>query len=306
MKNSNNNILIFGDLMIDEYWYSNVTRISPEAPVPIAHINHNEIRLGGAANVANNLSAFGSKIELCGVVGKDTAAKILKDMCIELNIIPRFITVPEIPTTKKLRIVSSGHHMMRCDFEGTFTGSLIKLINFNEMILSSKIIVFSDYHKGALNNITEMLKICKSHNKISIVDPKSENLSDYQYAYILKPNYKEFRKLFKCKINETEIILTLLNKYQIEHLIVTCGSEGVMYFDRSVGQNKIEAIPVEVYDVTGAGDTFNAALTYAIICKNEMLNAIKFANACAGTVVQKRGTSILSLSEVNNLKSIWL
>jgi rfaE bifunctional protein kinase chain/domain len=306
LKNSNNNILIFGDLMIDEYWYSNVTRISPEAPVPIAHINHNEIRLGGAANVANNLSAFGSKIELCGVVGKDTAAKILKDMCIELNIIPRFITVPEIPTTKKLRIVSSGHHMMRCDFEGTFTGSLIKLINFNEMILSSKIIVFSDYHKGALNNITEMLKICKSHNKISIVDPKSENLSDYQYAYILKPNYKEFRKLFKCKINETEIILTLLNKYQIEHLIVTCGSEGVMYFDRSVGQNKIEAIPVEVYDVTGAGDTFNAALTYAIICKNEMLNAIKFANACAGTVVQKRGTSILSLSEVNNLKSIWL
>lgn len=292
--------------MIDEYWYSNVTRISPEAPVPVAHVNHTEIRLGGAANVANNLSAFGSKIELCGIVGKDTDAEILKDMCIKLNIITRFITVPEIPTTKKLRIVSSGHQMMRCDFEGAFIGSLIKLINFNEMILLSEIIVFSDYNKGALNNITEMLEICKSHDKITIVDPKSENLSDYKYAHILKPNHKEFCKLFKCKINETQKILTLLNKYQIEHLIVTCGSEGVMHFERSAVQNKIDAIPVEVYDVTGAGDTFNAALTYAIICKSEMLSAIKFANACAGTVVQKRGTSILSLSEVNNLKSVWL
>ena len=301
----NNRISVFGDLMIDEYWDADVTRISPEAPVPVARVSSCETRLGGAANVANNLRMLGSEVELCGFVGDDDDGCRLRDICENLEIIPRFVITSQVPTTKKLRIVSSGNQLLRCDFEVTFEGSLLDFIDFEKLIEMSQIILFSDYKKGALNSIKRMLEICKHLGKFSIVDPKSDNLSDYKKAFVLKPNYQEFLRLFKYRKDQTQEIYNTLEEYEIEHLIVTCGDKGVLHFERSGGYSETAAIPVEVYDVTGAGDTFNAALAYALSCKKNMSASICFANACAGSVVQKRGTSVPSAFDIENIKSIW-
>lgn len=299
-------VLVLGDVMLDEYWNAEVSRISPEAPVPVANVNSLEVRLGGAANVAHNLVKAGVEVELLGVTGLDEDGRKLEGMCSKLGIKHLFFKSEKLVTTKKLRIISKNHQMMRCDFEKFFYGSLLDFINFEEILYRHEIVVFSDYKKGALNSIGEMLRICKRLKKTSIVDPKWCDLSIYSNTFLLKPNYNEFKNLFGCSLNDHEVIYKKLNEFEIEHLSVTCGEDGVKYFNRGGQFRKIDAEASELYDVTGAGDTFAASLAFALSNNNGIEQALAFANACSGRVVGKMGTSTLSQLEFEHLKEIWL
>ena len=299
-------VLVLGDVMVDEYWHAEVSRISPEAPVPVANVNSLEVRLGGAANVAHNLVKAGVEVELLGVIGLDEDGRKLQQMCSTLGIKHLFFKSKKLLTTKKLRVISKNHQLIRCDFETFFDGSLLDFINFEEILHSHEIVVFSDYEKGTLNSIGEMLKICKRLKKISIVDPKSGDLARYNNAFLLKPNYNEFKKLFSCSLNNQEVIYKKLNDFEIEHLAVTCGEDGVKYFNRCGQMEKIDAVASELYDVTGAGDTFAASLVFALSNNSKLEHALAFANACASRVVGKMGTSTLSQLEFEHLKEIWL
>jgi rfaE bifunctional protein kinase chain/domain len=299
-------VLVIGDVMLDEYWNAEVSRISPEAPVPVANVNSLEVRLGGAANVAHNLVKAGVEVELLGVIGVDEDGRKLQEMCSKLGMKHLFFKSEDLVTTKKLRVISKNHQMIRCDFEKLFYGSLLDFINFEQILYRHEIVVFSDYKKGALNSIGEMLKISKRLKKTSIVDPKLSDLFQYSNTFLLKPNYSEFKNLFRCSLNDHEVIFKKLNEFEIEHLAVTCSDDGVKYFNRGGHFKKIDAEASELYDVTGAGDTFAASVAFALSNQNEMEQALGFANACSGLVVGKMGTSTLSQLEFKRLKEIWL
>lgn len=298
-------IAVLGDVMLDEYWYSHVDRISPEAPVPVALYSHSEMRLGGAANVAHNLASIGTHVDLYGVIGEDDTGDKILELCETAEIKSKFLRHPTFTSTKKLRIMSGNSQLLRCDFEQKAEPTLEYINSIINKINEYKVIVLSDYGKGVLTHLPMFLKHCFEQKIPTFVDPKSNDINFFQYSEFLKPNEKEFRSLFKCDLDNINTIMGILNKYSIQNLIVTMGAKGVRYFTSDGMIRHFDVPEIEVFDVTGAGDTFSAAFCHMISAKRSIDTAIAVANLCARSVVNKVGTSILEEKELDKIMRIF-
>ena len=300
-------VLVIGDIILDKYIHGNVNRVSPEAPVPILRPEFEERRLGGAANVASNISALGSKVWLQGVVGKVEAAKEIRSLIKERNIKGFFIT-SKFPTISKLRILASRQQLLRVDSEEKFseedwtnTRNL-----FSKLISTTKasVLILSDYEKGTLRDIPLLIKQANKKNLYTLVDPKGNNFSKYKGANIITPNYLEFSNAVGGVSGESDLTLkakNLITDLKLDALLITRGAEGMTLIEKQEGKIKRSDFSTqaqEVFDVSGAGDTVIASLAASIACGFNLNDSVKISNIAAGIVVGKSGTATPRISEL--------
>ena len=305
MNLTTSEILVIGDVMLDRYWYGSTNRISPEAPVPIVNMISEEDRLGGAGNVAMNLSKLQAKAKIIGIIGDDENGKILKKLFLNNKILPNLITLPEFLTITKLRILSSNQQCIRVDFEKKNENSILDILiqKFNNELSTSKVVILSDYDKGTLNNSEKLIEIARNYNIPVVVDPKGLNFEKYKRATILIPNYSEFVAVVGKCINEAEIeykAQNLINKLELEALLLTRGENGMTLFEQGEKPYHLDAVVQNVFDVTGAGDTVVATLSACLASGISLKESVKYSNIAAGIVVSKLGTSTISLDELQN------
>jgi len=292
-------ILVVGDVMVDTYIKGEISRISPEAPVPILNIKSEEHRLGGAANVANNIVALGAKCTLIGQVGKDEIKKILIDQLDNNKINHFLIKNKNYLTINKKRIISNNQQIIRIDSESTNhleNKEIDKVINF---IKKNKIknILISDYNKGMITK--ELLKKIKALNINIFADPKPENFEYFKNCLAISPNLVEAKKFTK-KSKVEDIGEDILKKLKT-NLILTRGKEGVSLFNLKDGShNYIPAKANEVYDVSGAGDTFISTLTLTYASGGNLYESAILGNAAAGEVIKKQGVVTISQEQLKN------
>ncbi len=306
---SQRKILVIGDLMLDEYLWGKVQRISPEAPVPIIELNHEEYRLGGAANVALNLAALGAKVELLGVCGKDSHAKILKKLLVKHKIgISGLVQDDTRPTTLKTRIGAVSQQIVRLDREDcSELSSVLKqaVIEQVDILLPGcDAVIIEDYDKGLLSEqtIAHILAVAKKHKVTVAVDPKKKNFALYRGVDIFKPNYAEIQDFLGKHYSEAngffEAAAEMQTKLNCKHLVVTCGSKGLYVFNRGEEPKHLPSFAREVFDVSGAGDTVISALCLAYLADRDVLKAALIANHAAAVVVAKHGTATASCNEI--------
>ena len=307
LKNMSPKILVIGDLMIDHYLWGSCQRISPEAPVQIVSIESESTILGGAGNVINNLNALGSKVDVISVIGSCKTSKELLGLLKEIDVDTHYlITQSDRITSKKTRIIASQQQVVRYDREISDEiniDSQNQLLDiFNKIVENYDVILLSDYGKGVLtlNVAQSLIKIANKFNKKLLVDPKGLDYSKYKGAYLLTPNKKEAseatNEIITNKKSLTKAIQKLKDQCNLSVSIITLSEEGIAIFD-----NKLRIHPTaarEVFDVTGAGDTVIAALGFALSCKNNIDDAVKFANLASGVVVGKIGSATTSLNEI--------
>lgn len=296
-------VLVVGDIMLDRYWFGKTERISPEAPIPVVHVQKEDERPGGAGNVALNLAALGTQAILSGVVGKDNAAQIIESKLQAANIASALYKDGSKPTTTKLRIVSQNQQLIRCDFEENF--STIESSNLKEIFKSHlqevKVVILSDYGKGALQGQTELIDLAKNQGIPVLVDPKGSDFSIYRGASLITPNLKEFEAVVGPCRNENEFVergMQLLEEYNFGSLLVTRGAKGMTLLRRNEPELHLPAKAKEVYDVTGAGDTVIATIAAALAVNLDLASAVAIANRAAGIVVGKLGAATVSMPEL--------
>lgn len=295
-------ILIVGDVMLDRYWFGEVNRISPEAPVPVVLINRNEERLGGAANVARNVAALGADCSLMGIVGDDEAGMIVESLLNEADIVPHLHVAKEISTIVKLRVIGRQQQLLRLDFEKRPPQDILDhaMQHYRNLLASHDIVVFSDYGKGALDNIAEMIAVAREAGKTTLVDPKGDDFTKYRGASFLTPNKSELRQVVGSWRDEQELVekaRNLREQLNIDWLLLTRSEEGMSLF----GEKDTIHIPTvarEVFDVSGAGDTVIATLATMLGYGKPVAEAIDIANRAAGIVVGKLGTATVTSAEL--------
>lgn len=297
------NVMIVGDLMLDRYWHGPTGRISPEAPVPVVRINHHEERAGGAANVAMNIAALGGRARLLGLVGEDEPARILNEKLSAVKIDCDFVTQKGLPTITKLRVMSRNQQLIRLDFEEPFHDVDPKpLLDLMAQYLSSvKVVIFSDYGKGALEKIEPMIELAKSAGVMTLVDPKGTDFERYRGVTLLTPNMSEFEAVVgPCKDNATIVskALTLIERLDLQGMLITRSEHGMTLVRPNEPPVHLPTQAKEVYDVTGAGDTVISVLGASLAAGKSFEDACSLANAAAGVVVGKLGTSTLSTIEL--------
>ena len=298
----NARVLVVGDVMLDRYWFGNVERISPEAPVPIVHVQRTEERPGGAANVARNVAALGGQATLLSVVGDDEAGRSLLALLEKEHVKTIFHQDAQLPTTVKLRVIGRQQQLMRIDFETPPSREVLedKLDDFESLVDSVDVVILSDYGKGSLTHVTKMIDAAKRHGKRVLIDPKGDDFSKYRGATMLTPNRGEFREVAGRWANETELAkkaAAVREQYNFEALLVTRSEEGMSLFT----QNEAVHEPTqarEVYDVSGAGDTVIATIGLMLAAGASMTDAMKIANRAAGVVVGKLGTATVTQQEL--------
>jgi D-beta-D-heptose 7-phosphate kinase/D-beta-D-heptose 1-phosphate adenosyltransferase len=296
-------ILVVGDVMLDRYWHGATSRISPEAPVPVVHVGKSEERPGGAANVALNTAVLGSRTRLLGVTGDDEAAVSLEAQLGAAGIDCRFQKLANTPTVTKLRVISRHQQLIRLDFEDRFqdidTGRL--LAEFHSGLTDCDVVVLSDYGKGTLVDITELIAAACRAGKPVLVDPKAPDFSRYRGASVVTPNLAEFELASGPCADEQalrEAGRDLLARYGIKALLLTRGEQGMTLLRNDVAPLHLPAETREVFDVTGAGDTVIAVLAAALAAGADLPAATALANLAAGIVVGKLGTASVSLPEL--------
>ena len=306
---SKGNVLVFGDIILDRYISGSVDRVSPEAPVPVLKPSKEEIRLGGAANVAINLSSLGSKATLIGVTGSDKTSNQVKEL-LKQNKIRNAISKSINPTISKLRFLAGQQQLIRIDNEEEFTEADWKtsLSNYRKHIKlqKNKVLIISDYEKGTLRNIPLIIKEAKKLNKIILVDPKGDNFSKYKSANIITPNFNEFERVVGNIKGEADITSKgkrLIHSLKLSALLITRGSEGMTLLENKKGKVLREDFPTEakdVFDVSGAGDTVIATIAAGLAANFSLSESIKLANIAAGIVVGKSGTANVNQAEIKN------
>lgn len=299
---SDTRILVVGDIMLDRYWFGKVNRISPEAPVPVVRIEKCEERLGGAANVARNTAALGAHTALLGVVGSDEPGDHIEQMLRELNIQANLNRDPTISTIVKLRVIGRQQQLLRIDFEERPTHTVLrdKLSQFNALMPQYDVIVLSDYAKGSLVNVAEMIAAAKKLSKRILVDPKGEDFSRYKGASVLTPNKSELRQIvgsWTSDVHLTEKAQHLRNDLALEALLLTRSEEGMSLYTEE-GETHFPAQAREVYDVSGAGDTVIATLATMLGGGSSLVDAVATANRAGGIVVGKLGTAVVTPEEL--------
>ena len=300
-------VLVFGDIILDRYISGSVDRVSPEAPVPVLKPSNEEIRLGGAANVALNLSSLGSNTTLIGVTGKDESSTQIIDL-LKKNNIKKALSKSKHPTISKLRILASQQQLIRIDNEEEFseTDWQSSLSNYRKHISlkKNKVLIISDYEKGTLKNIPLIIREAKKLKKIILVDPKGDDFSKYKSADIITPNFQEFEKVVGKVNSEPEITKKgkdLIKSLNLNSLLITRGSEGMTLLDKRNGKVVREDFPTEardVFDVSGAGDTVIASIAAGLAGGFSLSESIRLANLAAGIVVGKSGTATVNQAEL--------
>jgi D-beta-D-heptose 7-phosphate kinase/D-beta-D-heptose 1-phosphate adenosyltransferase len=301
------NVLVVGDIMLDQYFVGSTTRISPEAPVPIVKVEKEYAVLGGAANVANNISCLGGKTTLMGFSGSDPKALLLEEKLSASNIHAELVST-HLPTIVKLRILSQHQQLIRLDFEKNYdTADHFALLQKMKSYLNEhpaiKTILFSDYAKGCLKDVQSLIQLAKSHKIRTLIDPKGNDFSKYRGAYLITPNYAEFTAVMGPCANEEEIVSKgkkLLKEYDIQNLLITRGEHGMMLIDELGEVTYEKTLAKEVFDVTGAGDTVIAVLGLSLAAKHPLKVAMHLSNVAAGIVVGKIGTTTVSPKEFHD------
>lgn len=296
-------ILIIGDIMLDQYWNVNVSRISSEAPISISQFNYSFNKLGGAANVALNLFNLGVNTELFGITGNDLDSEIIINILNKKKIKFSILKSNKLRTIKKLRIFSGNQQIRRIDFDDDLSVISHKsLINkFIKKIKSCDAVLFSDYSKGTLVHCKRLINLIKKQKKLIIVDPKGLDFEKYKNSSFLKPNLNEFEMVVgKIKSNKDfkNKAIKLINKLNLKGLIVTKGKEGISYFDNKKKYFDSPSYSKEVFDVTGAGDTVLAILSLCIVIKMDIENSLKITNLAASSVINNFGTVPINLYEL--------
>ncbi len=295
-------ILVVGDVMLDRYWFGDVSRISPEAPVPVVLVGKTEERPGGAANVARGVAALGAHCDLLSVCGDDEPARRLEQLLQAEGVQAVLHRDPTIDTTVKLRVIGRQQQLLRIDFETQPSHEVLltKLSGFASMLEQVDLVILSDYGKGGLRHIESMIEQCRRAGKPVLVDPKGEDYRRYRGATLLTPNKSEFRQVAGAWKSDMELATKaekLRTELNLDALLVTRSEEGMtLYQPGRVTHEPTHA--QEVYDVSGAGDTVIATLGVAVASGVGMQDAVRLANRAAGIVVGKLGTAVVSREEL--------
>ena len=295
-------VLVVGDVMLDRYWYGAVDRISPEAPVPIVRITREEERNGGAANVAYNVVTLGAQSSLLTVVGDDEASHKLEALVAGTGIRTHFGRDAELKTTVKLRVIGRQQQLLRLDFENTPKTEVLasQTAAFANLLPEHDAVLFSDYGKGGLAHVSDMIARARAASKPILIDPKGTDFSRYQNASIITPNRAELQQVIGHWLDEAELQTKAQNLRQqlgLDAVLLTRSEEGMTLFDAQ-GQLSVSAQAREVFDVTGAGDTVIATMAALVAAGVSMRDALPLANRAGGLVVGKFGTATISYEEL--------
>ncbi len=297
-------ILIVGDLMLDRYWFGEVNRISPEAPVPVVLVDDQTIdeRLGGAANVARNAVALGATTAIMGVLGNDEPGDRVQAMLQEAGVATHIVRDDRCPTTVKLRVLGRQQQLLRIDFEKKPSHDALqeKFDLFEQLLSDYDIVVFSDYGKGALRHVTQMIQLAKIAGKMVLIDPKGDDYAKYAGASLLTPNRSELRQVVGGWRDEAQLrerAQALRQALDLKALLLTRSEEGMTLY-RENDELHVPAQALEVFDVSGAGDTVLATLATALGAGADIHDAVRLANLAGGIVVGKVGTAVIDPDEL--------
>lgn len=295
-------VLVVGDVMLDRYWFGEVSRISPEAPVPVVRVNRHEERPGGAANVARNIAALSAQASLLSVTGDDEAGARIAQLMLEGGVTAQLHRDPTIATTIKLRVIGRQQQLLRIDFETAPSHEVLAtaLSDYARLLQENDVVVLSDYGKGGLAHITQMIAMANAAGKAVLVDPKGDDYSRYHGATLLTPNRAEFREVVGSWKNEDELTRkadALRQELGLQGLLVTRSEEGMTLYREGERLHELTQAR-EVFDVSGAGDTVIATLAVMLARGASMPEAVVVANRAAGIVVGKLGTAVVQREEL--------
>jgi len=295
-------VLVVGDVMLDRYWFGAVERISPEAPVPVLHVQREQDRMGGAANVALNVKTLGGQVTLLSMVGQDEPAQRLTQLLREQGVATVLGQDQTLQTIVKLRVIGRNQQLLRIDFEQEPDHEVLAqmLTDFERELDRHDVVLFSDYGKGGLAHIPRMIELARAAGKPVLVDPKGSDYARYAGASIITPNRSELMQVVGSWQDEADLqrkAQILRERLELQALLLTRSEEGMSLFEAS-GAAHVKAQVREVADVTGAGDTVIATMALMLACGLPLIQAMEIANRAGGLVVAKFGTSTVSYEEL--------
>jgi D-beta-D-heptose 7-phosphate kinase/D-beta-D-heptose 1-phosphate adenosyltransferase len=295
-------VLVAGDAMLDEYWFGDTGRISPEAPVPVVRTRSAEQRPGGAANVALNIAALGAHSVLAAIVGADERGRLLTQVLERRGVRCELVRSPNVPTIHKLRVVARSQQLLRIDAEHSLEQCSAELgATFTRLVSQANAVVLSDYAKGTLSRVAELVAASRAAQVPVLVDPKGTDFGRYRGAFALTPNRSEFEAVVGACADEAELKRkgeALADDLELAMLLVTRGEHGMTLFERGAEPLTLAAQAREVFDVSGAGDTVIALLAAGVAAGLSGADAAALANLGAGIVVGKMGVATVSRSEL--------
>jgi D-beta-D-heptose 7-phosphate kinase/D-beta-D-heptose 1-phosphate adenosyltransferase len=293
--------LVVGDVMLDRYIIGDASRLSPEAPVPVVAARDHDRRPGGAANVAAGIAALGVPATLLAVTGEDVPAKELGDLVRQFGVDFQPVTFSHLRTTEKIRVVSGLQQIVRIDYETGVDGPALDELmeRYLALLPRHSAVVFSDYNKGVLRRLPEMLAAARRLGIPTFVDPKVADPEHYRGAFLIKPNTKEFNALLGEDGSLNNRARGALDAYDWDHIVVTRSAEGMVHFPKVAQERHYPAEAHEIYDVSGAGDTVLAALTVGYLTGISLPEAIAQANVAASIAVSHAGTYVVSRADFN-------
>jgi rfaE bifunctional protein kinase chain/domain len=295
-------VLVVGDAMLDRYWFGGVDRISPEAPVPVVRVTREENRLGGAANVALNVKTLGAACTLLTVVGEDAAGQDLRELLQRQGIAAVLGTDAQLQTVVKLRVIGRSQQLLRIDFENKPDHEVLQLMlaDYKRLLPAHDLVLLSDYGKGGLTHVGEMIGQARAAGKPVLVDPKGSDFSRYAGATAITPNRNELAQVLGSWSGEADLeqrAQALRDKLGLAGLLLTRSEEGLSLFDAG-GHLRLPTQAREVYDVTGAGDTVIGTLAALMAAGMSLRDAAPHANRAAGIVVSRFGTAAVRHAEL--------
>jgi len=295
-------VLVVGDVMLDRYWYGAVERISPEAPVPVVRVTREEERSGGAANVAYNALTLGAQTSLLTVVGDDEASHRLEQLVAQTGIHTHFGRDTELKTTVKLRVIGRQQQLIRLDFENTPKSEILagQSATFARILPAHDAVLFSDYGKGGLAHVTDMIAQARALAKPILIDPKGSDFTRYRHATVITPNRAELQQVVGVWHDEADLrrrAQALRADLMLDAVLLTRSEEGMTLYDAH-GEQHVSAQAREVFDVTGAGDTVIATMAALVAAGMTLREAMPLANRAGGIVVGKFGTATVSYEEL--------
>jgi len=298
-------VLVVGDSMLDRYWFGTVDRISPEAPVPVVRVNpgRQQDRVGGAANVAWNVKTVGAAASLLTAVGDDEHGRRLEELLKQADIETLFKRDPKIVTTVKLRVIGRSQQLLRVDFEEEPDHEVLADMQrfYSQTLPLSKVVVFSDYGKGGLKHIEDMIAEASASGVPVLIDPKGHDYTRYRGATVITPNRAELAQVIGPWSSEEQLrerAQNLRRSLDVRALLLTRSDEGMSLFDDREPELRLAAEAREVFDVTGAGDTVIAVLAAMMAAGAEVRDAVPIANRAGGIVVGKFGTASVTYEEL--------
>ena len=298
-------IMVVGDIMLHQYWWGNVERISPEAPVPVVRLNRTSVVPGGAANVAANVVGLGAAAVLVGCIGTDAEGNQLQQHLASNSIdSEHLLEIADRPTSVKTRVVAHSQHVVRVDREtinAIDSETESKLVErVREMLDSVDLLIISDYAKGTLTQpvLESVIQVARSRNIPVLIDPKGKDYSKFKGASVITPNRREAAEACSLDEHRDDVVSIagrrLITELGLDAIIITEGEKGMTLFERDVPETSFKAEAHEIYDVTGAGDTVIATLGVAMAAGVPLVDAVRMANTAASLVVEQVGTTAIS------------